>query len=95
MKNFETNTGDKNMLVISPSNPKHDLSVKHFMDILRTIPKLGDYDFGDGVKVFRGYEDYILEYKKQCVDMGRLNYIAHTLRLAFYFIYNYLEDKTK
>lgn len=76
------------------NTPHHyDLSVKSFMDILRTIPKYDKLDFGCNVVVYRGYDDFILEYKKKCIDMGRMNYIAHTLRLTFYFIYNYLEVK--
>lgn len=78
----------------SLTSPHHDLSVKSFMDILRTIPKYGKLDFGCNVVVYRGYDDFILEYKKKTIDMGRMNYIAHTLRLTFYFIYNYLEVKT-
>ena len=73
------------------STPHYDLSVKSFMDILKTIPKYDKLDFGYNVVVYRGYDDFILEYKKKCIDMGRMNYIAHTLRLTFYFIYNYLE----
>ncbi len=75
------------------NTPHHDLSVKSFMDILRTIPKYDKLDFGYNVVVYRGYDDFILEYNKKCIDMGRMNYIAHTLRLTFYFIYNYLEVK--
>lgn len=76
----------------SLNTPHHyDLSVKSFMDTLRTIPKYGKLDFGCNVVVYRGYDDFILEYKKKTVDMGRMNYIAHTLRLTFYYIYNYLE----
>lgn len=77
----------------SDISPHYDLSAKAFMDILRTIPKNDKLDFGYNVVVYRGYEDFILEYKKKCIDMGRMNYIAHTLRLTFYFIYNYLEVK--
>lgn len=75
------------------STPHYGLSVKSFMDILKTIPKYDKLDFGYDVVVYRGYDDFILEYKKNCIDMGRMNYIAHTLRLTFYFIYNYLEAK--
>lgn len=75
------------------ASPRYDLSVKSFMDILKTIAKYDKLDFGCNVVVYRGYDDFILEYKKKCIDMGRMNYIAHTLRLTFYFIYNYLEVK--
>lgn len=74
--------------------PHYDLSVKSFMDMLKTIPKYDKLDLGSNVVVYRGYEDFILEYNKKTIDMGRVNYIAHTLRLTFYFIYNYLEVKT-
>ena len=86
-KTEKTGGGLKN----SFTPPQHDLSVKSFMDTLRTIPKYGKLDFGCNVVVYRGYDDFILEYKKKTIDMGRMNYIAHTLRLTFYFIYNYLE----
>lgn len=78
--------------VKSVYTPHHyDLSVKSFMDMLKTISKYDKLDFGCNVVVYRGYDDFILEYKKKTIDMGRMNYIAHTLRLTFYFIYNYLE----
>ena len=77
----------------NPPTHHYDISVKSFMDILRTIPKNDKLDFGYNVTVYRGYDDFILEYKKKAIDMGRMNYIAHTLRITFYFIYNYLEVK--
>lgn len=89
-KTEKTGGGFKNSVI----PPHYDLSVKSFMDILKTIPKYDKLDFGCNVVVYRGYDDFILEYKKNTIDMGRMNYIAHTLRLTFYFIYNYLEDKT-
>lgn len=80
--------------VKSVNPPRHyDLSVKSFMDMLKTISKYDKLDFGSNVVVYRGYDDFILEYKKKTIDMGRMNYIAHTLRITFYFIYNYLEVK--
>lgn len=89
-KTEKTDGGFENIV----TSPHYDLSVKSFMDILKTIPKYDKLDFGYNVVVYRGYDDFILEYKKNTIDMGRMNYIAHTLRLTFYFIYNYLEDKT-
>lgn len=86
-KTEKTGGGFENIVTF----PHYDLSVKSFMDILKTIPKYDKLDFGYNVVVYRGYDDFILEYKKKCIDMGRMNYIAHTLRLTFYFIYNYLE----
>ena len=65
------------------STPHHDLSVKSFMDILRTIPKYDKLDFGYSVVVYRGYDDFILEYKKKSAATAADFSVSYRLTPAF------------